>query len=362
MFFKNSSPFRANSCGNGRYAYLYSNHRGDTTSLLKHDGQSLHSYLYDEFGLQYDVNKHATDASDFTDPHAHYTFSAKQFDEETELSYFGARSYDAWNGTWTKQDLYRGQIDLPETLHRYQFNKNNAINYIDPDGFIAMKIKSGRTFNIPKLGTIDLNSGLEIEYEKGVLHLGVDVTGSLLTENHSYSGSASGDVVAGYNKEEGVVGAIGGGISVAKDGKVVYEKIGSAGNAAGYKHLGVSNAREYSIQKQKELHENIVQSVNKLKTERTRRELELARQQELASLYGPQAQEPEDDYLDRSWNQLIKGNFTEDVTLMGTTAQIGTGLIGVDLPGDIRDIIADLSTWEWTWGHAGQTGLDLIGV
>ena len=32
------------------------------------------------------------------------------------------------------------------------------------------------------------------------------------------------------------------------------------------------------------------------------------------------------------------------------------------MPGDIRDIIFDVTNWKWSWGHAGQTGLDLIGV
>lgn len=34
--------------------------------------------------------------------------------------------------------------------------------------------------------------------------------------------------------------------------------------------------------------------------------------------------------------------------------------MGVDLPADIRDIIYDFTHWEWSWGHAGQTTLDLI--
>lgn len=67
-------------------------------------------------------------------------------------------------------------------------------------------------------------------------------------------------------------------------------------------------------------------------------------------------------YLEKSFNQLVKGNYTDDVTLLGTAAQIGTGVLGVDLPGDIRDITHDLTHWEWSWGHAGQTLLDTVGV
>ncbi|MGE5628796.1 MAG: hypothetical protein ACM3X7_11950, partial [Solirubrobacterales bacterium] len=67
-------------------------------------------------------------------------------------------------------------------------------------------------------------------------------------------------------------------------------------------------------------------------------------------------------YLEKSFNQLIYGNYTDDVTLLGTGAQIATGIIGIDLPGDLRDISADFVHWEWSWKHAGQTALDMVGV
>jgi hypothetical protein len=70
----------------------------------------------------------------------------------------------------------------------------------------------------------------------------------------------------------------------------------------------------------------------------------------------------EDGYWRRSFRQLWYGNLTDDVTLGGTGMQIGTGLIGIDLPGDVRDIFADLGGWEWSWGHAGQTTLDVVGL
>ena len=50
------------------------------------------------------------------------------------------------------------------------------------------------------------------------------------------------------------------------------------------------------------------------------------------------------------------------MTLLGTGAQIGTGFIGLDLPGDIRDITYDFQNWEWSWSHAGQTAMDFAGV
>ncbi len=64
----------------------------------------------------------------------------------------------------------------------------------------------------------------------------------------------------------------------------------------------------------------------------------------------------------QSANQLIKGNYTNDVTLLGTSAQVVTGFTGVDLPGDIRDIVYDVTHWKWDRWHAGQTALDIAGI
>jgi hypothetical protein len=68
------------------------------------------------------------------------------------------------------------------------------------------------------------------------------------------------------------------------------------------------------------------------------------------------------NYLEQSFSQLFMGRYSEDVTWLGTGMQLGTGLIGVDLPADIRDLNYDLSNWEWSWGHAGNTTIDAIGV
>lgn len=68
------------------------------------------------------------------------------------------------------------------------------------------------------------------------------------------------------------------------------------------------------------------------------------------------------DYLGKSFDQLIFGNYTDNVTLLGTGMQIGTGLLGVDLPGDIRDLFQDFTHWEWSWGHAGKTLFDGVGL
>ena len=62
-----------------------------------------------------------------------------------------------------------------------------------------------------------------------------------------------------------------------------------------------------------------------------------------------------ESYLEKSLKQLFLGNFTEDVTLLGTGLQITAGIFNLDLLMDIRDLTADFCNWEWSWGHLAQS-------
>lgn len=67
-------------------------------------------------------------------------------------------------------------------------------------------------------------------------------------------------------------------------------------------------------------------------------------------------------YFEKTWNQVIYGNYSEDGTLLGLVIQVGMGFFGIDLPADIRDISVDFVKWEWTAGHAVKTAVDIAGL
>ena len=88
----------------------------------------------------------------FTDPHNHYTLTGKEFDENTGLVWFGARHYEPETGVWMGQDVYRGEIVLPESLHRYMYVYDNPMSYYDFYGFSGLNFQ-GISANIAdKLG------------------------------------------------------------------------------------------------------------------------------------------------------------------------------------------------------------------
>lgn len=76
------------------------------------------------------------------------------------------------------------------------------------------------------------------------------------------------------------------------------------------------------------------------------------------------------DYIGKFLNQIVKGNFTDDVTLLGTAGEIVLGIFDLDLVCDLRDITYDIGEWgeiiigddEFSWSFAGQSFLDLVGI
>ena len=73
-----------------------------------------------------------------------------------------------------------------------------------------------------------------------------------------------------------------------------------------------------------------------------------------------------EDYLIRSAECIVLGNFTDEVTVLGAAGQFAMGFFDLDLPCDIRDIIADVRNLaqadEIKWDMIAMLALDLIGV
>jgi RHS repeat-associated protein len=104
--------------------------RGNIAGVTKASGQSVHNYRYDGYG------QIIPERGNFTDPHNHYTFSQKEWDEEMGLYYFGARHYDPEVGLWTTQDEYRGMLSQPISLHRTAYVHDSPITHRDAYGYV----------------------------------------------------------------------------------------------------------------------------------------------------------------------------------------------------------------------------------
>lgn len=65
------------------------------------------------------------------------------------------------------------------------------------------------------------------------------------------------------------------------------------------------------------------------------------------------------DYATESAQQIILGKFSDKTTILGTAGDISLAIFGLDAPGDARDLIHDVTHWENSWKHAGETALDV---
>ena len=73
-----------------------------------------------------------------------------------------------------------------------------------------------------------------------------------------------------------------------------------------------------------------------------------------------------EDYLIRSAECIVLGNFTDEVTVLGVAGQFAMGFFYLDLPCDIRDIIADVRNLakadDIKWDMIAMLALDAIGL
>jgi RHS repeat-associated protein len=140
----------------GQTYWVHLDGRGSVAGLTRHLGQSTHNYRYDAYGQLLPAQ------GNWTDPHNHYTFLGKEWDEHLGLYEFGVRLYDPWAGVWLTREPLPGDAWEPRTWHRYQYAYASPISYYDPYGM-----------QVPPPGGLDrLNIGLGGQLDRLSIGLG----------------------------------------------------------------------------------------------------------------------------------------------------------------------------------------------
>ena len=104
--------------------WYHPDHLGSSSWITFTDGKAVQHLHYLPWGEDY-VNQRTTDFS------ARYTFSAKEKDSETGLSYFGSRYYSSDLSIWLSVDPMSGKYP---SLSPYVYCADNPVRVVDPDG------------------------------------------------------------------------------------------------------------------------------------------------------------------------------------------------------------------------------------
>jgi len=111
----------------GTSFFYHADGLGSITEITNQSGGAVQRYTYSSFGeIESQVD------SNFIQP---YTFTAREFDTETALYYYRARTFDASVGRFLQQDplgFAGGDLNL------YSYLANNPVVFTDPSGTIKV--------------------------------------------------------------------------------------------------------------------------------------------------------------------------------------------------------------------------------
>lgn len=260
--------------GQGQQWWYYQDAMGSVTALANHQGQSVHTYRYEAFGGLIDVNGKPTDADAWGDPHNHMLWGGKELDEVVNLSYYGARHYDATTGTWLTGDRYRGTPNDPTSLHRYGYVGNNPGTLADWYGFwginlgfaklevnngsISGSVNFGSAFQASasynaNTGSVRADVKVDTPIVKGDAYYqgtridggykhDAGVTGAMDLGGRTYGVNAHGSVAHGCNAQRGCYFDAAGRMVLTRDNEVIFDKGGQYSYSSNRSYRGPSYA------------------------------------------------------------------------------------------------------------------------
>jgi len=107
---------------------LYDGH-GSTRQLTDSAGAVIDSYSYDGYGVMLGADDTAAASADTS-----LLYAGEQYDSALSQYYLRARYYNPSNGRFNRVDPFAGDMQDPQSLHKYLYAHCNPINALDPTG------------------------------------------------------------------------------------------------------------------------------------------------------------------------------------------------------------------------------------
>ena len=147
----------------------------------------------DGFPVTYSVTHSHTGHSSLITVHSSHTFSAKEKDSETGLSYFGSRYYSSDLSIWLSVDP---MSDKYPSLSPYVYCANNPIKLVDPNGEFPMSMHAQMVSNAFKNSSLSSGVIKKVKFGASVIADGLNVFTSFV---HMDNMTGTSSIVSLYN-------------------------------------------------------------------------------------------------------------------------------------------------------------------
>ncbi len=116
----------------GHTYFYHTDASGNIIAITDEDGHVVQRYGYDAWGnILYSNGSFSFGGTGLVNT---FTFTGREYDNESGLYYFRARTYDPSIGRFLQKDPLQGNLKLPQTLNLYAYALNNPVSITDPSG------------------------------------------------------------------------------------------------------------------------------------------------------------------------------------------------------------------------------------
>ena len=151
-----------------RHYYYHQDGLNSIAMLTDSSGTPVQHYAYDAYGSISTYSANGLPAMGNSLIKNPYTFTGREYDEESGLYYFRARLYSPTSGRFLSEEPLG--IDGPNL---YWYALNNPMNFIDPTGLFGFALQTSGAFgasNRPEASTgsvVEVSSGFAVSVEEG---------------------------------------------------------------------------------------------------------------------------------------------------------------------------------------------------
>jgi len=122
---------QATGTGETDIEYLLYDGHGSTRQMADDGGQITDAFSYDAYGVMLGGNPQTPAATNLL-------YAGEQFDTDAQQYYLRARFYNPLTGLFNRMDPYEGNIQDPQSLHKYLYCHANPVNSVDPSGELGL--------------------------------------------------------------------------------------------------------------------------------------------------------------------------------------------------------------------------------